>query len=119
MKDRVKMFLDKYHEQNLDRLPDGLEDLDQEMAMKFYENKSKKKVNPLYKSGYLLSTLLSNKNSEELLLEYAEREDAIGDIIIYIADYCGRNGINLQGIVEKTWDQVSNRDWARNPEDGK
>jgi len=49
----------------------------------------------------------------------AAKIDAIGDIIIYLADYCGRNGINLQAAVESTWFLVSKRDWQKNPTTGK
>lgn len=40
--------------------------------------------------------------------------DSIGDIIIYLADYCGRNCISLEEAVEKTWEQVKQRDWQKN-----
>lgn len=44
--------------------------------------------------------------------------DAIGDIIIYLADYCSIRGFNLQTIVENTWDLVKRRDWVNNKETG-
>ena len=37
--------------------------------------------------------------------------DAIGDIIIYLADYCEREGISLAEAVEKTWEVVEKRIW--------
>lgn len=40
--------------------------------------------------------------------------DAIGDIIIYLADYCEQQGIDLQCAVEATWSKVSKRDWKHN-----
>lgn len=53
---------------------------------------------------------------------YAEhvlaKNDAIGDIIIYLADYCGRNGIDLQAAVEIAWNEVKKRDWQNNPKTG-
>ncbi|HOD84842.1 MAG TPA: hypothetical protein PKG77_25785, partial [Phycisphaerae bacterium] len=41
----------------------------------------------------------------------AAKEDAVADIIIFLADYCTANGIDLQAAVEKTWAQVKLRDW--------
>jgi NTP pyrophosphatase (non-canonical NTP hydrolase) len=49
--------------------------------------------------------------------EAAER-DAIGDLLIYMADYCQRRGFELQEIVEDTWEIVSQRDWTANKETG-
>lgn len=48
----------------------------------------------------------------------AAKEDAIGDLVIFLADYCHREGISLQECVEKTWEQVSKRDWVGNPQTG-
>lgn len=49
----------------------------------------------------------------------AKAKDAIGDIIIYLADYCNRRGFDLEEIVADTWNQVKHRDWTKNKEDGK
>ena len=46
------------------------------------------------------------------------KEDAIGDLIIYLADYCDKSGIDLDHAVEKTWALVSQRDWKQHPKDG-
>lgn len=51
----------------------------------------------------------------------ALKVDAIGDIVIYLADYCEREGISFSAAVEKTWETVMQRDWnkkARSPKDG-
>jgi len=44
--------------------------------------------------------------------------DAIGDIIIYLADYCNREGIDLQEAVAVTWAKVQKRDWIKDPKNG-
>jgi NTP pyrophosphatase (non-canonical NTP hydrolase) len=44
----------------------------------------------------------------------AMKVDAIGDIVIYLADYCEREGISLSAAVEKTWETVMQRDWKKN-----
>lgn len=51
--------------------------------------------------------------------DYVEKaEDAIADIIIYMADFCARSGFNMQKAVERTWPQVRARDWQRYPKNG-
>ena len=45
--------------------------------------------------------------------------DAVGDIIIYLADYCNQMNFDLEGIVKNTWDQVKQRNWKENPDTGK
>lgn len=47
-----------------------------------------------------------------------ERADAVGDIIIYLADYCRRNGIDLSDAVLLTWEKVAKRDWQNDPQRG-
>jgi len=47
----------------------------------------------------------------------AEAKDAIGDIIVFIADYCTCNGYNLQETIEEVWSEVKKRDWKSNPRD--
>jgi len=41
----------------------------------------------------------------------AAKRDAVGDIVIYLSDYCSAEGIDLQAAVEETWAEVSKRDW--------
>jgi len=45
--------------------------------------------------------------------------DSIGDMLVYMADYCNRQGWRLQEILEETWDEVKRRDWTANSTDGK
>lgn len=47
------------------------------------------------------------------LKHYRDKIDAVADIIIFLADYCTVNEIDLQTAVEKTWAQVSKRDWQK------
>ena len=48
----------------------------------------------------------------------AEKVDAVGDILIYLADYCQRSGINLEHAVWKTWQQVKERNWKKDADNG-
>ena len=51
--------------------------------------------------------------------ELAEQEvDAIGDVMIYLLDYCSKRNLDLEHIVNKIWAQVSKRDWQSNPNSG-
>lgn len=47
------------------------------------------------------------------LEHYDKKCDAIGDIIIYLADYCTANDICMQSALEQTWDHVQGRDWQK------
>lgn len=52
--------------------------------------------------------------------EHEEKgKDAIGDIIIFLADYATARGWNLQEIMEQTWAEVKKRDWQADPFTGK
>lgn len=48
----------------------------------------------------------------------AARADAIGDIEIYLADFCRSNDLKLAEIVATTWQKVSKRDWRVDPQAG-
>ena len=48
----------------------------------------------------------------------AMKTDAIGDIVIYLADYCTANGIDFQNAVTMTWQQVKQRDWQQHKQTG-
>lgn len=47
----------------------------------------------------------------------AKKADAAADTLIYLVDFCTRNGIDLADVVRDTWAEVSARDWAANPID--
>jgi len=48
----------------------------------------------------------------------AEILDAVGDIVIFLINFCNREGIDLNKTVIETWGSVKVRDWKANPEDG-
>lgn len=38
--------------------------------------------------------------------------DAVGDIVVYLADFCYRRGYNLEECVDRAWnDEVADREW--------
>jgi NTP pyrophosphatase (non-canonical NTP hydrolase) len=48
----------------------------------------------------------------------AKAKDAVGDIVIFLSDYCNANGYDLEEIVRETWDSVKVRDWRKYPDTG-
>ena len=44
--------------------------------------------------------------------------DSVGDIEIYLADYCNKKEINLEKTTDETWRQVKQRNWNKNKENG-
>ncbi len=46
----------------------------------------------------------------------AAKIDAVADIVIFLADYCSGNGIDLQDALNLTWAKVKQRDWRADPE---
>lgn len=43
----------------------------------------------------------------------AQARDAVGDILIYLADYCNARGFNLPACMNQAWAEVKQRDWAK------
>ena len=50
-----------------------------------------------------------NENHDEKI------KDAIGDVLIFLMDYCTREGLDIQSILQKTWNDVKSRDWKKDP----
>jgi len=48
----------------------------------------------------------------------ALKEDALGDIFIYMMSYANAEGLNLESCILKAWSQVRERDWIAYPETG-
>lgn len=44
--------------------------------------------------------------------------DAVGDILIYLLDFAEIESLNVQAILEETWERVSRRDWTKNAATG-
>lgn len=45
-------------------------------------------------------------------------KDAIGDICIFLADYCNARGFDMDDIVMDVWEEVQKRDWIKYPING-
>ncbi len=48
----------------------------------------------------------------------AAKEDAIGDIVTYLAGYCNSENIDLESTVKRIWNEVKKRDWTKNKKTG-
>jgi NTP pyrophosphatase (non-canonical NTP hydrolase) len=48
----------------------------------------------------------------------AKAKDAVGDLVVFIANFCGGMGWSLDEIVGEVWAQVKQRDWKQNPHNG-
>lgn len=42
----------------------------------------------------------------------AAKRDAVGDAVVFLADYCNAHGYSLRECVEGAWEIASKRDWA-------
>lgn len=49
---------------------------------------------------------------------FEKKRDAVADIVIYLAGYCNSEEIDLQHTVEEVWEQVKQRNWKKNTENG-
>lgn len=48
-----------------------------------------------------------------------EIKDAVGDIVIYLINYCSIKNIVFQDCIEMAYHEIKGRDWVKNPEKGK
>lgn len=49
---------------------------------------------------------------------FENMKDAVGDIVVYLSDFCTAMGFDFQEIVEDTWKIVKSRDWKKFPNNG-
>lgn len=57
------------------------------------------------------------RNSTQEFFEL-KAKDAIGDIVIFLMDYCNANGWDIEDIISNVWDTVKTRDWKKFPNNG-
>lgn len=69
--------------------------------------------------GELAHALLKSKQGIRVNQDHeTAKKDAVGDTIVYLAQFCNESGLDLQEIVETTWAGVKKRNWKRNKIDG-
>lgn len=47
-----------------------------------------------------------------------EIKDAIGDIFIYLCNYCNKKDIDMEECIDIAYDTIMKRDWQKNPDNG-
>lgn len=71
--------------------------------------------------GELLHAYLKRK--QQIRGTWAEHsaaiEDALGDILIYMLDFCNKHGISMQACFDRAWNEIQSRDWIRFPANGR
>lgn len=67
-------------------------------------------------SHHVLKALQGIRGSKEHHIE--QQKDAVGDILIFLADFCNKANFNMQEIIERVWGEVKQRDWSKNKFDG-
>ena len=78
-------------------------------------------INPLLgvveEVGELCHAVLKSRQRIRLM-DIEDEKDAIGDVLIYLLDYCHRRNFAAISILNETWGKVSKRDWKKNPING-
>ena len=70
--------------------------------------------------GELAHAHLKESQGIRLSEDHTENaKDAVADIVIYLADYCSSRGFDFESIVQETWNDVKQRDWKKDPINGK
>jgi NTP pyrophosphatase (non-canonical NTP hydrolase) len=70
--------------------------------------------------GELSHAYLKNRQGIRLNENHEEKmKDAVGDLLIYLIAFCEAKGFDLEDILQKTWDEVRQRDWIKFPNNGK
>ena len=65
------------------------------------------------------SQLKGEQNIRFTQEEHDEKiKDAVGDLLIFLTDYCTRRGYDLQDLIETVWSEVKDRDWIADPMHG-
>lgn len=62
------------------------------------------------------------KRSQNIRIEENHDEkikDAVGDIFIYLMNFCNLDGIKFTDCLKVALDEISNRDWMKNKVDGR
>lgn len=49
----------------------------------------------------------------------AKKRDAIGDMLVFLLNYCDSQNYLLSEILKEVWDEIKARDWTKNKNDGK
>ena len=65
--------------------------------------------------GELMHAHLKEEQGIRSVNALALKEDALGDIFIYMMSYANAEGLDLESCILKAWGEVSSRDWVQYP----
>ncbi len=51
-------------------------------------------------------------------IDVSAEKDAIGDLLIYLLNYCSTKNWFVSDILQETWNEVKQRDWVKYPTNG-
>ena len=109
-----------------DTLDVELDDLQLQVGMwarrNFGDNKGLEHIAPLLgmmeELGELIHEVLkSHQGIRET--NKSNEEDAVGDIMVYLLDFCSRRGLRAGHCLHVAWSEASQRDWVRFPKNGR
>ncbi len=46
-------------------------------------------------------------------------QDAVGDIVMYLLDFCTREDIRISTCILQAWNEIATRDWVKYPKNGR
>ncbi len=55
---------------------------------------------------------------EDVVYE-SEVRDAVGDIVMFLMDFCSREEIEIDQCIQQAWDEIKDRDWKKFPKNGR
>ena len=67
-------------------------------------------------SHSVLKSLQGIRNDE---YHIEDAQDAVGDLMLYLADFCKTMGFSLEECANIAWEEVKDRDWKKFPNNGK
>ena len=67
--------------------------------------------------GELAHTILKQKQRIRKI-DHDDEKDAIGDLFIFLCNYCSLRNIEIEKVIDETWKKVKKRDWIKYPFNG-
>jgi NTP pyrophosphatase (non-canonical NTP hydrolase) len=70
--------------------------------------------------GELCHAILKHKQGIRKTENHLENaKDAVGDIVIFLLNFCNRMEFSFSDCVQNAWDEVKDRDWVKYPGKGR
>ena len=98
-----------------------LDDKEEEKSISLDSEKLLKTILRAHEAAGRLAhaTLKREQGIRKSTIQYiGEENDAVGDTVLFLMEFCNQRGYDLQTIVEETWIKVRQRDWKKFPKNG-